>query len=106
MLLPAGHLGFEPVVGEIELKAEADPVDEIAAQFSQLLEPAGNRRIGIRFEFPKRERLHLGHHLIHADPLGERGVDLHRFARDPAAFFLRGDMMERAHVVQPVGQLH
>ena len=31
MLLAAHDLGFEAVVGEIELKSEADPVDEVAA---------------------------------------------------------------------------
>ena len=34
VLLAADDLGFEAVVGEVELQAEADPVDEVAARSS------------------------------------------------------------------------
>ena len=33
MLLAPGDFGFEPVVGEVELQAEADAADEVAALF-------------------------------------------------------------------------
>ena len=105
MLLAAGDLDFEAVVGEIELEAETNPADEIAAQLGQLLEPAGDRRIGVRLQFPKRQRLHLGHHLVHADSLGERRVDIHRLAGDAPPLLFRRDVIERAHVVQAVGEL-
>ena len=105
MLLAADDLGFEAVVGEIELQAEADAADEVAALLVQLLQAPGDRGVGVGLELAERERLHLGHHLVHADALGERGVDIHRLARDPAALVLRRDVMERAHVVQPVGEL-
>src|SRR3546814_9758019 len=52
------------------------------------------------------EGLHLGHELVHADPLGKRGVDVHRLAGDAAALFLILDEMEGPHIVQPVGELH
>ena len=106
MLLAAGDLGFEAVVGEVELQAEADAVDEVAALFGQLLQAARDRGVGVGLELAERQRLHLGHHLVHADALGERRVDIHRLARDAAALVLRRDVMERAHVVQPVGELH
>ena len=73
--------------------------------FGQLLQPPRDRGVGVGLKLPERQRLHLGHHLVHADPLGERRVDIHRLARDPAALVLRRDVMERAHVVQPVGEL-
>ena len=105
MLLAAGHFGFEAVVGEIELEAEADAADEVAALVDQLLQAPRDRGIGVRLQLAERQRLHLGHHLVHADALGERGVNIHRLAGDAAALVLRRDVMERAHVVQPVGEL-
>jgi hypothetical protein len=71
----------------------------------QLLEPLGDRIIGFGLELLEGERLHLLHELVHADPLGERRIDIHRLARDAAALLRILDVMERAHVVQPVGQL-
>jgi hypothetical protein len=53
----------------------------------------------------KGEVLELGLDLPHAQSVGDGGVDLHRLLRDPAAPVL-GEMMESAHVVKPVGQLH
>ena len=73
--------------------------------FGELLEPAHDRGVSVRLEFAKRERLHLGHHFVHADPLGERREDIHRLAGDAAAFVLVRDVMERPHVVQAVGEL-
>ncbi len=49
--------------------------------------------------------MHLVHHLVHADPLGQRRVNIHRLARDPPALVLRRNVVKRAHVVQPVGEL-
>jgi hypothetical protein len=106
VLLPAHHFRVEAIVLEIELQSEADPVDEVAALFGQLLQAARDRGISVRLQHLECQRLHLVHHLVHADPLGERGVDIHRLARDSAALVLIRDMMERAHVVQAVGQLH
>ena len=106
MLLASRDLGLEPVVGEIELQPEADPADEVAAGIGQLLQAPCDRGIGVRLQLAERQRLHLGHHLVHADPLGERGVDIHRLARDPAPLVFHRDVMERPHVVQPVGELH
>jgi hypothetical protein len=51
------------------------------------------------------QQLHLAHIFVHAHALGERGIDFHRLARDAAALVLALDEVERAHVVQPVGQL-
>ena len=105
MLLAAHDLGFEAVVGKVQLKPEADPADEVAALVVELLQAPGDRGVGVRLELPERERLHLVHHLIHADPLGQRGIDIHRLAGDAAALLLVRDVVERAHVVQPVGEL-
>ena len=105
MLLAPHHLGLEPVVGEVELQAEPDPADEVAAGFVELLQPPRDRGVGVGLQLLERQRLHLVHDLVHADPLGERGVDIHRLLGDAAALVLARDVVERAHVVQPVGEL-
>ena len=106
MLLAAHDLGVEAVVLEVELQAEADPADEVAALLGQLLQAPNDRGVGVRLQHLESQRLHLVHHLVHADPLGERRVDIHRLASDPATLLLVRDVMERAHVVQAVGELH
>ena len=42
---------------------------------------------------------------MHAEPLGQRRVDIHRLASNPAAPFIAFDESQRLHVVQPVGEL-
>ncbi len=96
-----------PLRLEMRLDAAADALDEVAAAaLVEPLEPLGDRFVGVGLELAEGERLHLGHELVHADPLGERGVDVHRLAGDAAALVRVLQMMERAHVVQPVGELH
>ena len=88
MLLAALNLGLDAVGVEMRLEARADPLDHVAAALVELLEPLGDRGIGVGLELAEGERLHLGHELVHADPLGERRVDIHRLARDAAALVL------------------
>ena len=106
MLLAALDLGLDAVRLEMRLDAAADPLDEVAAAaLVEPLEPLGDRFIGVGLELAKGEGLHLGHELVHADPLGERRVDVHRLAGDAAALVRVLEVMERAHVVEPVGEL-
>ena len=106
MLLPAHHFGVEAVILEVELQSEADSADEITALLRQLLEATRDRGKSVRLQHLEGQRLHLVHHLVHADPLGERRIDIHRLASDSPALVLIRDVMECAHVVQAVGQLH
>ena len=43
--------------------------------------------------------------VMHTDALGKRGINLKRFSSDPHTLFRLGDIMQRPHVVQSVGQL-
>ena len=52
------------------------------------------------------EILQLVLHLLHADALGQRRIDLHRLPRDAPALLGILHEMQRPHVVQTVGQLH
>ena len=82
-------LGLDAVRLEMRLDAAADALDEVAAAaLVEPLEPLGDRFIGVGLELAEGERLHLGHELVHADPLGERGIDIHRLAGDAAALVL------------------
>src|SRR3546814_20739352 len=77
MLLAPRHLGLDPRLGQQLLELAADRRDLVLAARGQLGEAAGDRRIGLRLEFAKGEKLHLAHIFVHADPPGERGIDIH-----------------------------
>ena len=60
--------------------------------------------MGFRLQLAEGQCLHFVHVFVHAHALGERGIDIHRLARDALALFRRLDEMQCAHVVQPVSQ--
>ena len=78
---------------DVGLAALAPGVEELG----QLAEALGLERL-------EGEVLELPLHLPDPEPLGERGVDLHRLAGD-ALLLLGRQAVQRAHVVQPVGEL-
>ena len=80
-------------------------VDFDISLVADLLQTASNRLICLRLQLFKGEQLHLAHIFIHANPLCQRRVDIHRFLGDAAALFRAFDKMQRPHIVQPVGQL-
>ena len=81
------------------------PLDHAAALRAQEREPRQNTVARFAVEFGKREVFEFVLHAMHADALGERRVDLHRLARDLAAFVGALDEFERPHIVQAIGQL-
>ena len=105
MLLAPRHLGLDAGAPEQQFQAGRDLGDPVAAAGLELLQPLADRFVRFRLELFEGERLHLLHELVHPDPLGERRVDVHRLLRDAPPLLGLGDMMERAHVVQPVGEL-
>ena len=60
--------------------------------------------VGLRIELAERQVLQLLAHLVHADAAGERRVDVDRLL-GAAPARLRRHVVERAHVVQAVGEL-
>jgi hypothetical protein len=72
---------------------------------AQRLQPAADGVVGDRVEVLEGQLLELGGHAVHADRAGERGVDVERLTGDPLALGGLLDMAQRAHVVQPVGEL-
>ena len=85
------ELGDRPL--DVALAALAPGVE----QLGQLAEALGLERL-------EGEVLELPLHLPDPEPLGERRVDLHRLAGD-ALLLLRRQAVQRAHVVEPVGEL-
>ena len=74
----------------------------LVAQKIAAREDAG-ARIGVKLG--KGQIFELILHLVHAEPLGQRRVDVHCFARNPPPLFVALDEPQGLHVVQAVGQL-
>ena len=79
-------------------------VDEALADLAAVGQHLDQLAIALRLEVLEREVFELPLDLPHPQPMGERGVDLHRLARD-AGLLLRRQEAQGAHVVQPVGEL-
>ncbi len=97
------HLGPRLVADALEFLAHL--LDHIGALAAQEIQPRLDRRVRLGIELREGQRLQLGLHRVHADPFGQRRVDLHRLARDAPAPLDVLHEMQRAHVVQPVGEL-
>ena len=105
-LFAARNFGLQPPFGLDPLQLVDDTDDQILAAGAQETKPRQDRFAGIRVEFREGQVLELVLHVVHADTLSQRSVDLHSFAGDEFALFWILDMAQRAHVVQPVGELH
>ena len=79
-------------------------VDGLGELGLHLGEAAGDRLVVVGLQRLEREVLELGAHVLHAHAAGERGIDVHRLLGDAPALFGRHEV-ERAHVVQAVGEL-
>ena len=81
-----------------------DARQELALVAAGALERALEHAVALRVERAEAEVLELELHGVQAEPLGERGVDVERLARDGAAPLGR-HRADGAHVVQAVGEL-
>ena len=68
------------------------------------LDPLAQRLVGLRLEVLERQLLELVLDLAHAEAVGDRRVDVARLLRDLDPPLL-GQMVQRPHVVQAVGEL-
>ena len=105
MLFAPPDFDFHPRFAQSLLDVERDPVNLPGVRCAQLFQPFGDGVIGFGFELFESEQLHFPHIFIHAHTLCQRGVDIHRLACDAVALFRLLDVMQRAHIVQPVRQL-
>ena len=80
-------------------------LDHIGALAPQEVQPGLDGFVRFRVQLREGQGLQLRLHRIHADAFGERRVDLHGFACDAPPPLRIGDVVQRPHVVQPVGEL-
>ena len=104
-LLAAEDLGLDAGVVQGLAQLGDDPLDQVAVVLAQLAEAVADRLARIRPERGEGQVLELVLERLHADPLGQRRVDLDRLGGDPAPFVGLADEVQGAHVVQPVGEL-
>ena len=105
-LFAACNFGLDAGVAHFGLQGRDDLVDDVPALAAQIVEPLDDRRAGVRLQLAERDILQLGLQLAHADPIGERGVDFQRFSGDAPPLLRLRHEMQRAHIVQPVRELH
>jgi hypothetical protein len=106
-LFPPQHLLHRHAV-RLERGAQLglDLGDDVGRPPAQVGEAAGDGGPGFLVQLAEAQRFQLGLQRLHADALGQRRVDFQRFAGGAGALLRLGHEGERAHVVQPVGQLH
>ena len=100
----ADQVVAQPFLGQALGHLRLDGGQRLAAHHRLGGDAPGNDRMAERIQRPEAQVLQLGLDLVHAQALGDGGVDFQRLAGDaPARFHRHG--VERAHVVQAVGQL-
>ena len=98
--VPTHDSGTAQLVGE----RRAHPLDRAIALDAPRLHLPRQLLVVVGLQILEREILELGLHTGHPEAVGERGVQLARLLGDPPPL-LRGQRIERAHVVEPVGEL-
>ena len=71
----------------------------------QALQPLTDQFVRLRIKLAKRDLFEFFAKPLHADAPGQRRVYLHCLKGDAPAFFRIVEEMQRAHVMQPVGEL-
>ncbi len=105
-LLAPVNAGFEAAFAQFFHQLVDDTGNDHVAPFvAQIVQTGGNTLARFGVQRLEGNILKLFLDFMHADTLGERRVNLQRFKTDAAALFRLGNMMQRAHVMQAVGQL-
>ncbi len=89
---------------EISEQLAFDLADQVAVALGERIQPLGDDRIGAGIELAESQVLQLLAHRLHAHAAGERRIDVERLLGDAVARGRRHEL-QRAHVVQPVGEL-
>ena len=104
-LFAADDLGFQVVATQRLAELLDDAGNQHAAVLAQELQARDDQLPRVRVELGERQVLQLVLHLLHTHALRQRRIDVHRFRGDAPAFVMVVQEFQRAHVVQPVGQL-
>ena len=82
-----------------------NPRHDAGALVAQEIAAGQDAGTGVGVKLVEGQILQLILHPLHAEPLGQRRVNIHRLAGDPAALFVAFDKMQGLHVVQTVSEL-
>ncbi len=93
-----------PAAVSARAKLRDGRLDEPLAALAPGVEQLRELPEALRFEGLEGEVLELPLDLPDPEPLGQRGVDLHRLAGDPL-LLVEGQRGQRTHVVEAIGQL-
>ncbi len=104
VLRPSLQVGLDPRLLEPRAQVGDRAIDVGLAAAPARVEQLGELAEPLRLERLEREVFELPLHLPDPEPLGQWGVDLECLAGD-SLLLLRRQPVQRAHVVQPVGQL-
>ena len=104
LLLAPQHLRLNAGLRQNRADVVGDLGDDVARLPAELHEAADDRLARLRVEHAEGQILEFLAHPLHAHPPGERREDVHGLAR-LARLLLGRQVADRAHVVQPVGQL-
>ncbi len=103
-LLAPFHHRRDAAIGKLLGQLLFDLSGKIVIALGECRQPLGDDAIGIRIKLAERQVLELFAHLLHAHAAGERRIDIDRLLGG-AALALRRHEMQRAHIVQTVGEL-
>ncbi len=104
-LLPAIDFRLDAVLRQLGGQRLFNLAQNVAALFVELGKPVLDNLVGIRIEHPEGNVFQLVTHRLHAHASGQRRVDVHGLLGHAQAL-LWLHMLNGAHVVQPVRQLH
>ena len=90
---------------ELGLERAAQPLDHLFPFFLCGFDLLDQLLVFLGLQELEREIFEFGLDTGHAEPVGEGRVDLARLQRDPTLALGR-HVLQRPHIVQPVGQLH
>jgi hypothetical protein len=105
-LLATGNLRRKSALLQRLHQLDFDLRHQLVAALAQIALSRQHRRSTVGIELAEGQLLEFPLHLLHADARGERRIKVHGLARDAPAPRRLLDVMQRAHVVQAVGQLH
>ena len=104
VLRPAGDLRLDLGVLEVLLDLGDHLAEELPARRRPLGDQPDDLVVDLGVQGREREVLELPLDGVHAEPVGQRGVDVEGLAGGPL-LRLALDVAQRAHVVEPVGEL-
>ena len=92
-------------LGQLQRDRALQLLDHALGDAPLALDLGLERLVGPGLERLEGQLLELVLHLAHAEPVGDRRVDVERLLGDAGAPLL-GEVIERPHVVEAIGQLH